>query len=736
MNFTNHLCKAGLLASMACALGLGTASAADKANADAFPNFESYIKVTGQAPSVSGKDSSYARRFQSPANGTYGIEDLRILKDGANDTAWQINGRALTGAEDYLGSVLVTKDEVGSFDVGYKRFRIFYDGIGGFFPLNNRWMELANPELHTDRAKFWAEAKIERPNMPKFEFRYTNETRTGKKDSTIWGDTDFTGVPSYYGVGASALNPYSTNRKIVPAYIDMDERQQNWFGAVKHSVGNTDLEFEVVHDIASANNLRTVNRYPGELQLYPRQSSSTNPPKVYPPETISNEVFGWDIQYFDSTITSYTGKFETKVTDRASVYGGVLYSEGSADIGGDRQMIQYMPTAVGVVKAVGGFVGASGWPPYSYKTADGEVNEKILAANVGVKYRPQDALYTSLALKYEKKDIDGYNTTVYTSTRIDQVTGATTPIVNSTPNLAERTEKTWIPEAEVRYTGIKDVTFYGTFDYRHSPGDEYGNSTGVTTGGGVRSPTISYDNVKLNHAHYKAGANWKVNAITTLRCEFFYKDHKNGFYGYNTSAGDSFVLGYEFFGTKVSAIVKALDNLTFTTRLLNQDGKMDVTIDGGTSMRSNDTQNVSIAETVDWSPTAQTFVQANLNVVYNTIQTSYPVAGGLGNDVMRNADNNYVSGSLITGFVVDKATDVSVQYTYYRADNFKFPTYAAQFYGAGAKEYTAALVVKHKFTDRVIGECKVGYFNSKNETTGGNTNFKGPMAYLSLTQAL
>ena len=89
---------------------------------------------------------------------------------------------------------------------------------------------------------------IELPNAPKFEFRYTNEQRTGRKDSTIWGDSDFTGIPAYYGVGASALNPpYSTNRKMVPAYINLSERQQNWLGSVKHSVGNTDLEFEVLY---------------------------------------------------------------------------------------------------------------------------------------------------------------------------------------------------------------------------------------------------------------------------------------------------------------------------------------------------------------------------------------------------------------------------------------------------------------------------------------------------------
>jgi hypothetical protein len=705
--------------------------------ADLFPNYDSYIKLTGQSATVTGNGSSFARRMQFPENGAYGIEALRINKEIDDATNLTVQGKALVGKEDYLGAFTLTKNEVGSVDVGYKRFRTFYDGIGGFFPLNNRWNQLSNPELHTDRAKFWAEAKIERPNAPKFEFRYTNEQRTGKKDSTIWGDSDFTGIPSYYGVGASGLNPpYSTNRKIAPAYIDMDERQQNLFAGVKHTVGNTDIEFEINHNISKSSDYRSVIRYPGELQLYPRQSSSTNPAQVYPPATISNEIVGYDVQNYDGSITSYTGKFETKFTDTVSVFGGLLYSDGSADIGGDRQMMTKFPTTTGVVNVIGGFVGATGRPAYSYTTTDGNVNEKVLAANVGVKFKPSSDLFGSLALKYEKTDIDGHNTVLYKSTRVDQATGATTYITGSAPNIADRSEKSWIPEAEVRYTGIKGLALYGTFDYRHSPGDEYGTSTGATTGGGLGAATTSYDNVKLNHAHYKFGANWTVTPIVTLRGEIYYKDHTNGFYGYNTNAGDSFVMGYEFFGQKLSAIVKPVSNLSFTTRLVHQTGKMDLTIDGGASMKSNDAKNYQFGETIDWAPNASTYVQANLNVAYNTIQTSYPVAGGLGNDVLHNADNNYRNGSLITGYAISKDTDASIQYTFYRADNFSVPNAATIWYGAGVKEYTYALALKHRFNEKLVGQFKVGYFNSENQTTGGNTNFKGPMAYISFDHAL
>jgi hypothetical protein len=57
-------------------------------------------------------------------------------------------------------------------------------------------------------------------------------------------------------------------------------------------------------------------------------------------------------------------------------------------------------------------------------------------------------------------------------------------------------------------------------------------------------------------------------------------------------------------------------------------------------------------------------------------------------------------------------------------------------YGAGAKESVVSAGVKHKFSDRCMGNAKVGYYDSKNDTTGGFTNFRGPVAYVSLDFAL
>ncbi len=701
--------------------------------ADAFPVFDSFIKISGQAPSVTGNPAAYAERFRSPENGAHGIEALHLSKELDKQTTLEIDGKALTGAEDYLGKIKLTKEEVGSVEVGYKRFRTFYDGIGGFFPLNRAWMPMGTEELHTDRANFWTDITIALPDKPVFHLRYSDELRNGRKDSTIWGDSDQTGIPIY---NVSSLNPVTANKKIVPAFLDLDERQKTLLASVTHTVGNTELELEIVNTRTDSDDTRRMNRYPGELKLYPL--IKTTPPAFLVPGTEANNfVTGFDEQISKADIWAYTGKFETKVSNQLTVFGGVTYQDASADIAGNRQMTLNIATATGIVQAVGGFVGANGRPPYSYKTNAGSTSEKTLTGNLGVTYKPQKDFRISLALKGEKQDMSGSNLVTYNSNSIVQATGVVTPVDVLAPNTSTRNDKPWTPELDVRYSGIKNLALYSTVDYRYAKGDQVGSSTGVTTGGGAAAPVTSSDNVSNNHAHYKVGANWDVTSLLTIRAETFYKDHVNKYTGYGPSLGGRYVLGYAFHGYKLTTIVKPCATLKLTGRYVGQMGKMNTTVDAGDSYQSMDSKNHMFGGTIDWNPNKNVYVQANVNVVFSTLSTAYPRAGFSANDVLRNADNDYTSGNIIAGFAVDKRTDAQLEYTYYKANNYDpLAPSASVAYGAGGKEYTVTAGLKRKLTDRMILNAKVGYFDSKSDTTGGNTNYRGPLAYVSLDYSL
>ena len=263
MNANFSLCRA---AAIATGLVLALSGAARAAESDTMTDFENYIKFSGYAPDLSGSHAAFERRMQTVHDGAAGIEDANYNYDLTKDINLQIDGKAMAGYEDYLAHFKLTKTEVGSFEAGYKRFRTYYDGSGGFFPLNDAWITLYPRAEYVDRGKFFVNATIALPKAPVFEFHYTNELRNGIKDSTIWGDSDFTGISIY---SQSSLNPVTSTRKILPAYLQLNERNQQWDFSVSHTVGNTTASLTVIGSDINNLDSRSTVRYFGELKPYP-----------------------------------------------------------------------------------------------------------------------------------------------------------------------------------------------------------------------------------------------------------------------------------------------------------------------------------------------------------------------------------------------------------------------------------------------------------------------------------
>ncbi len=699
---------------------------------DAFPVFENVITFSATGTALSGAKPAFQARTQTAKQGAGGIEELSYNYELSKETALQVDGKALTGAEDYLLQFKLTKNEVGSFEAGYKQFRTFYDGAGGFFPINNAWLPLYKRALYVDRGKFFVHATVALPKAPVFSFRYTNETRNGRKDSTIWGDTDQTGVPIY---SLAALNPISANRKIVPAYLDIGERHENWEASVAHKIGNTSAIFSVSGHRINNLNLRTVDRYPGELKPFP--AIPANPPTLVPALLANNQNKGFDQQGLKETGVTVGGQVETVISDALTVFAGGNYHKADGDITASRLITGSLATAVGTVSPVGAFT-SGGRPPYSY-TSVGVTEMTTWTGNVGVQTKPMKDLRFDLAVKFEDYASSGNNLATYVNNLVVPATGAVTQLLVSAPNSSKITDRPVAPQIDARYTGIKSVALFLLWDYRNAPADERKLYTGITPSGAVilTSVTSATEKAREKHSNLKVGGNWTVSPVLTLRGEFFTKDHENNFTGYGANLGSYYNLGYDIYGGRFTATVRPSATLSSTTRYIVQRGQGSVMEDGYLTGDSNDTRRYEIAETIDWMPNKLVYVQASGNLVFDKTSTAYPRAGGTANDVLRNADNNYWNGSLVTGFVVDKDTDAQIQVTYYEADNYNAALAAATDpYGQGVRDYGFTVGLKHKFSARLIGSAKLGYLNSNSETTGGFSNYKGAVGYCTLSYRL
>ena len=741
--------RAGVL-SVGCLLLAGVqARGADKAQADAFPNFESYIKLSGQAASVNGDKAAYETRTKQAKDGV-GIEDLHITKDTSKTTTVVIDGHALTGAEDYLAQFNVTKTDVGSFEAGYKRFRTFYDGVGGFFPLNSQWMPLANEDLHLDRSKFWIEGKVALKGAPEFEVRYTNELRSGKKDSTIWGDSDQTGLPFNL-----APNPVSPARKIVPSYLKIGERHEALEVSAKHKIGNTALQITLLGDKTDNSDTRYVARFPGEVIPWTIASLSTTTPagQLASPQNLakaaassvnwSNQVFIAEADAMKTQTNGANATADTILNDKLTLRLAANYELVHTTIGGGRPLVTLTPTSTGAVPVT----------TDNYAGLYGGTRVKDYTGNIALDYKATKDLFVKVAFRAQSefmRGTSGYN--VIAASGTPALTLASTPRTG----YAKIHQNVRTPVLEFRYTGIKDLAIYFNGSKRDLSGVEVNTSSYNPLTAVIGTP--ANNNVSEDHGNYTLGANWRQSSMLTLRGEVFHKDHKDNTVGFGTVAsivGDYYLLDSQYTGYKLTALAKPNAVVGFTTRFISQHGKMQVTgfLPTYPAYDSLNAKNYMISESIDITPNPSCYVQLTGTAAFNVISTIYPRAGvtpatvstaGLttalafdSNRVLQNSDNNYVTGGVLSGWVIDKETDAQLQLTYYRADNGNANLAPlTQPYGVAVKDTTITFGVKHKFSDKWIANAKVGYFESKNDTTGGRTNYHGPMAYLSFEHGL
>ena len=724
--------SAGLLF-MGAALVLPAARilAADATYADAFPDYESYIKISGQAPFITGDPAAFANRTGAPSNGSGGIEDLYFTKDLPGDTTMTLKGRALGGIDDYLANINFENDKVGSIDAGYSRFRTFYDGVGGFFPLANQFEALASQDLHVDRATTWIEAKLTKPGTPVFTVSFRNNTRTGMKDSSEWAPIINPNAVITKGKLVGNALPANTPY-IGPNVMTIDEHRNTFEAGMVANIGKTEETLKATYESINNNDGRGYVKYPASTVI------------ADPTVTVQDDQ---EVNKYDSF--RVVNETETKFTDQIAFNTGLSYVHMSSTDGGNWITPSYNATAnvVYPTQTATGIYGTSKFDDY--------------IGNVSVDWTPTKAWRVSLAYRDESNTVTsegGFNSVSLAS----NATSVLPKFVTTAQDLdySHYTEHVSTPEFTVEYSGFSSLSLYAEIQDRVDNGQQHWvnpyaavstTGTGVVTTSGAPIGNVFYQEADQNNEEAKVGFNWTPVSMFTVRTEVYQKDHENRFVGANdlvgtASYGGLYATGYDFLGVKLSVIFKPLPQLTFNTRYQPQSGTIFVTanpVNGGVGneITSGKARTQMISETVNWTPNERVYVQGNLNVVYSYIQTAYPVVVVSTTTYIptpiQNANNNYVAGSALAGFVVDKQTDADVKISWLRSDDYNAGIApGGQPFGAGFNEHSYTAGLKHQFTPALRGELRGGYMKRVDQTTGYFTNYDGPIAYVSLTYAL
>ncbi len=686
-----------------------------------------------------------------------GIEDLHYEQTIGKNGQFTVDGHAIFDNNGYDFKVSLSQPDLGYVRVGYTEFRTWYDGNGGYFPINGQFFEPPNQELPLDRGEAWIEFGLRMPKLPEITVHYSHLWRNGEKDSTIWGDTTLTGL---------AVNP---TRKIAPAFRNIDETRDIVTLDIAQNFGNTGIGLGVRYEHSDVDNRLQLERGAGQL----------------PPAVPFPGAQRFITQKDKNTLDSWNGHVstETRIGDSIWFTTAYSYSTLDSDISGTRIIgAQYhsmygdpILTLQGNDHGVLNLSGISNvdehvfnanfmWAPI--KTEKRTVPKGDSKGGVVESVQQQSPLTVLAAFRYTHQDKDSESSFLDTNTTantppfsLTNPQGGFHRVPDSTPRFADSSDSfdNFAETLELRYTGFADWVFYARGEWEEESGDVHEHEiVGPTDQGNLNKDT------DLWSAKYVGGINWYPLAGLNFSTQYFHRlaDYSNDFLSELATApvpGSERnqrllhqKLDTDNFNMRVTwrpPIPAKLGTLALVARydyvLGTINGKWGVSPAGPLGVGSTgfvftQEQTAEITNNVftgsaTWNPTARFYLQGNFSYVLN--ETNTPADYNLipnTSPTVTDFHNDYWTASGAAGFVLDDKTDLRADYSYYHADNYDNNALVALPYGMTATEYVASVSVSRQLTKRTRLKLQYTYFNYTDEVSGGHDNYEAHSIYSSL----
>jgi len=104
-------------------------------------DYAAWIHFTGGGAIVDGNEAEFRRRTGINSGGFGGLEEMRWEEYVGDNGLLSIDGKFVPGNEDYWFKIRWRDTEKGFFGMGFRQYRIFHSGTGGFAPALGAWAE-------------------------------------------------------------------------------------------------------------------------------------------------------------------------------------------------------------------------------------------------------------------------------------------------------------------------------------------------------------------------------------------------------------------------------------------------------------------------------------------------------------------------------------------------------------------------------------------------------------------
>ena len=160
---------------------------------------------------VSGDKEKFREDMWIKDKAAGGVHEFSLFQD-SKDMKVEADARAIADENDYNFNVNIEKENLFKISGGYKEFRKYYDGTGGFygwFPTRTS-IELDN-NLQLNDGKFFIGLKTSRPDDPNYFINYERHAKTGAISTLRWASV------------VQTVANVATTRKIAPSWDAIDE---------------------------------------------------------------------------------------------------------------------------------------------------------------------------------------------------------------------------------------------------------------------------------------------------------------------------------------------------------------------------------------------------------------------------------------------------------------------------------------------------------------------------------
>jgi hypothetical protein len=643
---------------------------------------EGTIAVSAGGAFLDGDRPAFQRATQLKKDGFGGIEEFRLTRE-SKESIFRFDARLLPGNDNYRLHGRFEVTDRYYVDAGFEKFRVFYDGSGGYFRPTGTEFTLFDEDLSLTRSRLWAEAGYYLADKTLFRFRYERRMRDGTKDSTSWGDTNLVGT---FGT-----------RSIAPSFHDLDE--------------TTDVfSFDVGNDQKEGTKWGVGARY-SETKLDDKRNMRRRPLEaadrvVTQKDETKNDLFtvnGFYLRQINEQLTVSGGAMRTKLDTKIAgsrIYGGTYdpvfdpafvrrqqRDEGFFDLHGDAQLKQTVLNLNAV------YVPKKNWsvrPSIRFENLHQEAISEFEETNVGA--GPAFAAIIEGVEADHKKKLDEFSEAV-----------------------------------EVRYTGKPNWTYSAKGEWIQGNGtleEERVLHTGVLT---IDRDT-EYDRTMQK---YSFTSNWYVKPGLTLAAQYYFKSNTNEYDSIrdNTPPGTAdrypaYITEQDFrthdFNVRISWRPAPLVGLV--TRYDHQQSKITSNEAGLVTTQSSKVISHIISQSATFSPTSRLYVTGSVNVTYDQMQTPAIL-------FVQHADNNYVNGSLDGGYAIGKLDDLYIDYSFFRAKNFIDASAITLPYGLDQKLQAAYLTWVRRQSAHLVYTFKYGYVTNRDGTWVGRNDFDAHVLY-------